>query len=90
VVELDGTHGDGGGKKVVNQVLQLGKEEREKQNPMEIKAKVLIGILFCQSRRKPTVIVTLLQLFDCEQLVLWPTELEVRARSVVYAVEGWW
>jgi hypothetical protein len=30
VVELDGTHGDGGGHKMVNQVLQLGKEEREK------------------------------------------------------------
>ena len=39
-VEQDGTHGDGGGQKMVNQVLQLRKEEREKQNPMEIKAKV--------------------------------------------------
>ena len=26
--------------KLEDQVLQLGKEEREKQNPMEIKAKV--------------------------------------------------
>jgi hypothetical protein len=28
-----------------DQVLQLGKEEREKQNPMEIKAKVLHTVL---------------------------------------------
>jgi hypothetical protein len=30
VVELNGTHGDRGGQKMVNQVRQLGKEEREK------------------------------------------------------------
>jgi hypothetical protein len=36
-VKQDGIHGDGDGQKMV---LQLGKEEREKQNPMEIKAKV--------------------------------------------------
>jgi hypothetical protein len=29
-VEQDGVHGDGGGQKM-DQVLQLGKEEREKQ-----------------------------------------------------------
>jgi hypothetical protein len=49
VVELDDGHGVGGGQ-IEDQVLQLGKEEREKQKSMEIKAKVLIGFLFRQSR----------------------------------------
>jgi hypothetical protein len=39
-VEQDGIYGDGGGQKMVNQVLQLEKEEKEKQNFMEIKTKV--------------------------------------------------
>jgi hypothetical protein len=34
-----------------DQVLQLGKEEREKQNPMGSKQRYKIGCLFCQSRR---------------------------------------
>jgi len=44
-------HGVEDGHEMLVIKFQLGKEEREKQNPMEIKAKVLIGILFCQSRR---------------------------------------
>jgi hypothetical protein len=43
-VELDdGTQGDRDGQSE-DQVFQLGKEEREKQKSMEIKAKVLIVI----------------------------------------------
>jgi len=44
-VEEDGTLGDGRGHKMVNQVLQLGKEEREKQNGF--KAKVYLIGTFC-------------------------------------------
>jgi len=45
-VELDdGTHGDGGGQKM-DQMLNLEKKKEKNKNPMEIKAKVLIGILF--------------------------------------------
>jgi hypothetical protein len=40
VVEQDGTHGVGDGQIMLNQVLQLGKEKREKQNLMKIMAKV--------------------------------------------------
>ena len=46
----DDDHGDGGDQSE-DQVLQLRKEEREKQNPMEIKAKVLIG--FCLPLKTP-------------------------------------
>jgi hypothetical protein len=33
-MELNGTHGDGGGQKMVNQMLQL--EKKKEKNPMEI------------------------------------------------------
>ena len=45
VVEQDVVHRDGDGLSE-DQVLQPWKEERGKQKSMEIKAKVLIGILF--------------------------------------------
>ena len=40
MVDLDGGHGEGDGHKRHDQVLNLEKEKREKQNPMEIKAKL--------------------------------------------------
>ena len=43
-MELNDGHGDGMTKNSEDQVLKLGKEEREKQKSMEIKAKVLIEI----------------------------------------------
>jgi hypothetical protein len=41
-MELDDGHSDGGDQKMIK-CLTFGKEEREKQNSMEIKAKVLLG-----------------------------------------------
>jgi hypothetical protein len=40
VVELDDGHGDEGDQKMIK-CFTFRKEEREKQNPIEIKAKVL-------------------------------------------------
>jgi hypothetical protein len=45
MVELDDGHGDGGDQKMIK-CFTFRKEEREKQNPMEIKAKVLLGLWF--------------------------------------------
>jgi elongation factor P--beta-lysine ligase len=45
VVELDNGHGDEGDQKMIK-CFTFRKEEREKQNPMEIKAKVLLGFQF--------------------------------------------
>jgi hypothetical protein len=50
VVEQDDGRGEGDGHKRDDQVLQLGKEEREKQKTKEIKAKVSNGFLFWHSR----------------------------------------
>jgi hypothetical protein len=36
-VEQDGTHGDVGGQKMVNQVIKLGKEEIQKENGLTAK-----------------------------------------------------
>jgi hypothetical protein len=44
VVEPRDDHGDGGDQKMIK-CFTFRKEEREKQNPMEIKAKVLLGFL---------------------------------------------
>jgi hypothetical protein len=44
-MELDDGHSDGGDQKMIK-CFTFGKEEREKQNPMEIKAKVLLGFWF--------------------------------------------
>jgi hypothetical protein len=44
-MELDDGHGDVGDQKMI-QCFTFGKEEREKQNPMEINAKVLLGFWF--------------------------------------------
>jgi hypothetical protein len=44
VVELDDGHGDGSDQKMIK-CFTFGKEEREKQNPMELKAKVLLRVL---------------------------------------------
>jgi hypothetical protein len=41
-MELDDDHGDGGDQKMIK-CFTFGKEEREKQNPIKIKAKVLLG-----------------------------------------------
>jgi hypothetical protein len=41
-MELDDGHSDGGDQKMIK-CFTFGKEEREKQNSMEIKAKVLLG-----------------------------------------------
>jgi hypothetical protein len=41
-MELDDGHGDVGDQKMIK-CFTFGKEEREKQNPMEINAKVLLG-----------------------------------------------
>jgi hypothetical protein len=40
VMELDGCHRDIGDDQKMDQVLYFGKEEREKQNPMELEAEV--------------------------------------------------
>jgi hypothetical protein len=45
VVELDDGHGDGVDQKMIK-CFTFRKEEREKQNPMEIKTKVLLGLWF--------------------------------------------
>jgi hypothetical protein len=45
VVELDDGHGDEGDQKMIK-CFTFGKEEREKQNPMEIKEKILLGFRF--------------------------------------------
>jgi hypothetical protein len=42
MMELDDGHNDGGDQKMIK-CFTFGKEEREKQNPIEIKAKVLLG-----------------------------------------------
>jgi hypothetical protein len=44
-MELDDGHSDGGDQKMIK-CFTFGKEEREKQNPMKIKAKVLLGFWF--------------------------------------------
>jgi hypothetical protein len=44
VVELDDGHGDGSDQKMIK-CFTSGKEEREKQNPMELKANVLLRVL---------------------------------------------
>jgi hypothetical protein len=44
-MELDDGYGDGGDQKMIK-CFTFRKKEREKQNPMEIKAKVLLGFLF--------------------------------------------
>jgi hypothetical protein len=44
-MELDDGHGDGGDQKMIK-CFTFGQEEREKQNPMEIKAKVLLVFWF--------------------------------------------
>jgi hypothetical protein len=44
-MELDDGHSDGGEQKMIK-CFTFEKEEREKQNPMEIKAKVLLGFWF--------------------------------------------
>jgi hypothetical protein len=41
-MELDVGHSDGGDQKMIKCFI-FGKEEREKQNSMAIKAKVLLG-----------------------------------------------
>jgi hypothetical protein len=45
VIELDDGHSDGDDQKMIK-CFTFGKEEREKQNPMEIKAKVLLWFWF--------------------------------------------
>jgi hypothetical protein len=45
VIELDDGHSDGGDQKMIKR-FTFGKEEREKQNLMEIKVKVLLGFWF--------------------------------------------
>jgi hypothetical protein len=44
-MELDDGHSDGGDQKMIK-CFTFGKEEREKQNPIEIKANVLLGFWF--------------------------------------------
>jgi hypothetical protein len=44
-MELDDGHSDRGDQKMIK-CFTFGKEEREKQNPMEIKANVLLGFWF--------------------------------------------
>jgi hypothetical protein len=44
-MELDDGHNDGGVQKMIK-CFTFRKEEREKQNPIEIKAKVLLGFWF--------------------------------------------
>jgi hypothetical protein len=44
-MELDDGHSDGGDQKMIK-CFTFGKEKREKQKPMKIKAKVLIGFWF--------------------------------------------
>ena len=46
MVELDDGHGEGDGHKRDNQVLQLGKEEREKQKPRRSRQRYQIGFCF--------------------------------------------
>ena len=46
VVELDDGHGEGDGHKRDDQVLQFGKEEREKQKPRRSRQRYQIGF-FC-------------------------------------------
>ena len=46
MVELDDGHGEGDGHKRDDQVLYLGKEEREKQKPRRSKQKYQIGFCF--------------------------------------------
>jgi hypothetical protein len=41
-MELDDGHSDGGDQKMIK-CFTFGKEEREKQNPIEIKAEVWLG-----------------------------------------------
>jgi hypothetical protein len=45
VIELDDGHSDGGDQKMIK-CFTFGKEEREEQNLMEIKANVLLGFRF--------------------------------------------
>jgi hypothetical protein len=45
-VEPRDDHGDDGDDQKMIKWFTYGKEEREKQNPMEIKAKVLLGFWF--------------------------------------------
>jgi hypothetical protein len=44
-MELDDGHSDGGDQKMIK-CFTFGKEEREKQNPMKINTKVLLGFWF--------------------------------------------
>jgi hypothetical protein len=44
-MELNGGHSDGGDQKMIK-CFTFGNDEREKQNLMEIKSKVLLGFLF--------------------------------------------
>jgi hypothetical protein len=44
-MELDDGHSDGSDQKMIK-CFTFGKEEREKQNLMEIKAKLLLGFWF--------------------------------------------
>ena len=46
MVELDDGHGEGGGHKRDDQVVQLGKEEREKQKPRRSRQRYQIGFCF--------------------------------------------
>jgi hypothetical protein len=44
-MELDDSHSNGGDQKMIK-CFTFEKEEREKQNPIEIKAKMLLGFWF--------------------------------------------
>ena len=45
-MELDDGHGEGDGHERDDQVLQFGKEEREKQNPRRSRQSYQIGLCF--------------------------------------------
>ena len=55
-MELDDGHGEGDGHKRDDQVLQLGKEEREKQKPRRSRKRYRIGFCFGDQDTIETVI----------------------------------